>query len=162
MEATLACRIPKRVLEEVPRRMVELKGGLRMGDLMDELWMVEFGREYPWAGSESWCAWRMPEEMRRELWKYTDYGDSWGAFDYGGDRFRMPVTELSKWADSADFVIGGFIPCPGEYHDDELCGSCMGVEGKLTKRCRSHLVKQQRYRCQGYRPREVLSLNPSS
>ena len=35
---------------EVPRRMVEVEGGLRMGDLLDELWTVDFGREYPELG----------------------------------------------------------------------------------------------------------------
>jgi hypothetical protein len=41
------CRIPARLLESVPKRMVLLKEVLKMGDFLDELWSIEFGTEYP-------------------------------------------------------------------------------------------------------------------
>jgi len=151
-------RIPKQALQEVPTRMVELKGGLRMGNLVDELWESAFGREYPWVVSTAWCAWRVPEEMRRELWKFLD-----NRFTYSGIKhYRLPETQVSRWADGADLVIGDIIPLPTDWDSNELCEKCMGAEGKLSKRCKIHLVQQQRYRCQDYRPRGVLSLNPRS
>jgi len=68
---------------------------------------------------------------------------------------------VSRWVDGADFVIGGLVPRSSDYHEDGPCESCMGGEGKLTKRCKQHLLMQQRYRCQELRSKGVLSLAPS-
>ena len=140
---------------------MEVKGGLRMGDLLDGLWTVEWGREYPWMEPETWCAWRMPEEMRRELWKYQDkeHWDRYYHSLFDPERYRMPETELSRWADGADFAIGGFVPKATRY-PNEVCKQCMGAEGKVTKRCMGHSQHQRMYKCRDYQPRGPLSLNP--
>ncbi|KAK4442026.1 hypothetical protein QBC34DRAFT_419354 [Podospora aff. communis PSN243] len=152
---TLDARVPDRVLDKVEKRMVVLEGGLRMGDLLDEMWTVEFGRAYPSWEPVAWCAWRVPEEVRTVEWAYAGLSTPWEG------RYRMPVTRVGRWTDGADVVIGGFIPRPCEMYSDTPCELCTGSEGKFTKRCKVHLMKQQRYRCQEYRAKGVLSLNPS-
>ncbi|KAK0614517.1 hypothetical protein B0T14DRAFT_557751 [Immersiella caudata] len=152
----LDARVPERVLKGVERRMVVLEGGLRMGDLLDELWTVEFGRGYPSWEAVAWCAWRVPEEVRTAEWAYAGFDTPWEG------RYRMPVTGVGRWADGADVVIGGVVPRPSEMYSDGPCEACMGSEGKFTKRCKLHLMKQQRHRCQEYWAKGVLSLAPGS
>jgi len=148
----VAGRIPGRFLEAVPKRMVLLKEGLKMGDFLDELWGIEFGREYPVSDGVAWFAWRVEEPVRRESWRYP------GSAEWAGE-YVMPTTVVSKWADGADLVIGGYIPRPNDHVSDSPCSACLGDEGKLRgKRCKAHLMQQQRYRSQEFKVKSLLAV----
>ncbi|KAK1759117.1 hypothetical protein QBC47DRAFT_371086 [Echria macrotheca] len=156
-EMMLECRIPRRILQGVPKRMIKLEGGLRMGDLFDELWNIQFAREYALSEMYPWCAWRVPESLTTTFWQWVNYTNTGGSC-------RMPTTELAKWVDGADLVIGGIVPSPSWASGQELCWRCQGKWGEKVrgKRCKDHLAIQQRYRCQEHQARGPLSLAPGT